>query len=339
MARFISLKNRIFTLDIEKWREMRKKGRYFRYCFKPAGDDRNALARSIDFYGPLAAVLLVTGALAAGCGGVRFSTLAAALPVMALEVFTAFRLRKWFQFNASLHYRLWTASRQCQENIKKLGSVRKLEKLMVEILEKIDGFTEVKPSGGTGKKEKHPGGGIAVRALLHGEPVAVGCLLPDSDKGLISSESVLKFREEMTGSGVRAGILAAAGFFTGEARRAALEDRKNRRIALLDLYRLVELARETGHRVFPSLPGEQPAGGEKSAGDYRELFRKALSREKSKSYLFAAGIILAMCCMTMSTGGISPGYVIFGAVNLALSLYCLLSNRESDLLGPVRPRE
>jgi len=338
VARFISLRNKIFVLDIEKWRELRKRGRYLRYCVKPVRDDRNSLARTIDFYGPLAAVLLVTGAVAAGYGGFRPGTLAVALPLMALEVLIAFRLRKWFQSNASLHYRLWTAGRQCQENIKKTGPAG-LEKLMVEILEKIDGFTEVKTTGGHGKKGKHPGGGISVRALLHGEPVAVACVPPDLDKGLVSPESVIKFREEMKNSGFSAGILAAAGFFTGEARRAALEERKNIRIALLDLYRLVELARETGHRVFPSLPGEQREGGKKNAGAYRGLFRKALAREKSRGYLYAAGIMLAMICITGSGGGIGTGYVLFGVVNLALSLYCLLSNRESDLLGPVRPRK
>lgn len=337
MARFISLKDRVFILDIDKWREMRKRGRYLRYCIKPVRDERNSLARNIDFYGPLAAVLLVTGAVAAGYGGVRPGSLAAALPLMALEIFIAFRLRKWFRANARLHYRLWTAGRQCQENIKKMGSARRLEKLMVEILEKIDGFSELKPAGGKGRKEK-PEGGIAVRALLQGEPVAVACLLPDSDNSLVSPECVLKFREEMINNGFRKGIIAAAGFFSGEARRAALEDRKNSRIVLLDLYRLVDLARETGHRVFPALPGDQPGEAAKNTGAYRGLFRKALSRDKANGYLYAAGTILAMYCTAGDAGGMIPFYAVFGAVNLGLSLYCILSNRESELLRPAQEK-
>ncbi len=336
MARIFSLNRRIFRLDVENWREMRRRGRYLRYYLKPLQDDRNSLARNIDFYGPLAAVLMVTWAAAASWTGSRPGLLAVALPLTALEVFLAFRLRRVFRDNAAVHDRLWRAGRQCQERIKKIGSVRKLEKLVVEILEKIDGFTDAHIVGGTARNEKISFTGIGVRALYQGEPVAVGCLLPDAGGSPVPAEKVLKFRQEMQNLDFRRGILVAAGTFSGEARRVALEKGRERRIALVDLYRLVELARLTGHQVFPAAAGDPGTGSDAGADVRRRLLRNALSRDKARGYLYAAVIMLVMCWLTRGADLYGPGYIAFGALNLALSLYCRVSNREDDLLGPVR---
>ncbi|MCL6610645.1 MAG: restriction endonuclease [Peptococcaceae bacterium] len=338
MARVFSLKKRIFSLDIEKWREMRRKGKYLRYYIKPVKDGRNALARSIDFYGPLAAVLLATWVLAGIYAGGLLKALAVSLPLMAVEVYAAFRIRKIFRENAAVHARLWRAGRQCQERIRNIGSARELEKLVVEILEKIDGFTDVHLAGTGGRKEKSRGGSVAARALLNGVPVAVGCLPPAPDGGQVTADRVLKFREEVKSLDYRVGILVSTGFFSGEARRAALEDRKRVRLILLDLYGLVELARESGHRIFPDAGPGRITAGEAGAGICRRLFRKALAREKARGYFYAACMIAVMYMMTRPTGVFGPGYIFFGAVNLVLSMYCLVSNNENDLLARAKTK-
>lgn len=331
MVRLFSLKKLIFKLDINTWRERRKKGSCLRYYLRPFQDDRNNLARNIDFYGPLAVILIVTLAAAAGYAGISFRALALALPLMALEVYAAFRIRREFRNKAAVHSRLWKAGRLCQERIKNIGGPGKLEDLVIEILEKIDGFSDVhavrEPD-----KERIVSGGMSVRALYRGVPLAVSCITPDAEGGLIPAERVLEFKEEMKRLEISQGVLVAAGSYTGEARRAALEG--GGKVILVDLYRLVELARQTGHGIFPAVPGEAQAGRGKISAGRKKLFRIALSREKARGYFLSAGVLLAVHYLTGPEEAFRPVYLAFGLVNLALSMYCLLSNREGDLLGP-----
>lgn len=336
MARFFSLNRRVFRLDINHWREMRRKGRYLRYYTSPLKDDRNTLARVIDFYGPLAAVLLVTWAAAWGYAGGLLKGAVLAAPAMALEVLAAFGIRKAFRDNAAVHERLWRAGRQCQERIKKAGSSRRLEKLVLEILSGLEGFTGVQIEGRGGRGPGRKNGVIAARALYRGAPLAVGYLPAGEGGGAFGAEKVSAFREEMKKIGINRGILVASGFFSAEAGRAALEGRRETRVALVDLYRLVELARATGHPVFPAAAGSPVTGGDRGDSRGRRMLRNALTREKARGYSYAAAVMLAMYCLARPGDFFGSGYLFFGAVNLALSVYCLVSNRESDLLGPSR---
>lgn len=334
MVKFFSLGRRIFRLDIERWREMRRKGRYLRYYLRPLRDDRNILARTVDFYGPLLAFILVTWAAAAWYSGNSYKTFVMAVPLTAAEIYAAFRLRRMLRENAAVHDRMWRAGRQCQERIKNIGGIEKLEKLVVEILEKVEGFSDVHTIKDLAENPNIQGGGISVRALYLGVPVAVGCLAGGGVEEPVAAEKVLKFKEETSSLGHRAGILVAAGVFSGEARRAAREGRK--RIALVDLYKLVELARETGHDIFPAATGDRAPAAASRAVMLHKLARIALSREKARSYFFSAGVVLGIYYLAGSEGVYTVVYMVFAAVNMALSIYCLLSNRESDLLGSGR---
>lgn len=337
MARFFSLNKRIFKLDINTWREIRNKGKYLRYYLKPVRDDRNSLARNIDFYSPLAAVLLVTLAAAAGYSGGAAKTLLLAVPVMALEVYLAFRLRSVFRNSAAVHNRLWNAGRLCRERIRDLVSTEKLENLVVEILEKLDGFSDVHAVREAVKEDRPGDSGIAVRALFRGAPLAVGCIMPDDEAGSIPAEKVLEFKNELKRLDIKGGVMVAAGSYSGEARRAALEGRD--KVILVDLFRLVELARQTGHSIFPGTDLETGEGGGNRPAGRQRLFRNALSREKAKGYFLSSGMLLAMHYLTGPAEALSAGYLAFGLVNMALSMYCLLSNRESDLPGPAGKRD
>lgn len=331
MVKFFRLGQRIFRLDIERWREMRIKGRYLRYYLRPLRDDRNTLARAVDFYGPLLVLILITWAAAAVYSDNSYRTFVIAVPLTAAEVLAAFRLRRKLRENAAVHDSMWRAGRQCQERIKNIGGIEQLEKLVAEILEKVEGFSDVHTIKDSAESPNIQGGGISVRALYLGVPVAVGCLAGDGVEEPVAAERVLKFKEETISLGHRAGILVAAGVFSGEARRAAREGRK--RIALVDLFKLVELARETGHDIFPAAPGDRAPAAAGRAVMLHKLVRIALSREKARSYFFSAGVMLGMYYLAGASGTNTAVYMAFAAVNMALSIYCLLSNRESDLLG------
>lgn len=331
MVKIFSLGKRIFRLDINSWREMRRKGRYLRYYVRPVKDDRNSLARNVDFYGPLLVALLATLAASALYAGSPLKALGLAAPIMALESLAAFRLRKVFRDKAAVHDIIWRAGMICQDRIKKIKDIKKLEELVVEILEKTECYTDVhavKESAAEGDAGKE---GIALRAACRGVPLAVGCMLPGGDESAVEAERVVRFREEMRRLDIRRGVIVASGAFSVEARRAATEGKS--KITLVDIYGLVDLARQAGHGIFPAVPGEAPAGAGSSHVRRRKLFRFALAREKTRGYLFSAGVLLALYCLNGATPVLSPLYLGMGLVNLGLSAYCVLSNRESQLPG------
>lgn len=331
MARLFSMGKRLFKLDMDKWRQKRNTGQYLRCYIKPVRDDRNSLAKNIDFYGLLLLVVLTTLALAVIYWGNQPGAYALAAPLALLEVYTAFRLRDFFIKRARIHSSLWVAGRRCLERIKAVGDVGNLEQLFIEILERINGFSDVHRIKLEENESREPGSPI--RALLMGVPVAVRCLVPEDNQNTIQEEQVVQFREELEKLDIRGGILVAAGVFSGEARRASLEGRKKTRITLVDSYRLVEMARLTGHQIFPAGAADISTGREPGTNKYRKLVRAALGREKAKGYMTAGGVMLSMYYLASLMDMLSAGYLLFGLINIALAAYCLLCNRESDLLG------
>jgi hypothetical protein len=312
---------------------MRRRGKYLRYYIKPVQDGRNTLARQVDFYGLLLAVLIVTYGLLLSYTGSHIRALFLALPLLAAETLLAFRLRRMLKDSAALHNRFWRVGRQCQERIKSTGSLKDLEKLVVEILGKLAGFTDVH----TVKERSEAGGpadsGIAARALYGGLPVAVSCVMPEGGgDNAVPAETVIKFADEIKNLGIKRGIMVAAATFSSEARRAALEGKN--KVTLVDLYRLVELARLTGHPVFPAPAGEAESGRAASSFKYKKLIRYALGKEKTRGYLLSAGLIFVLYFKARAEGAFGSYYLALGMLNLALSIYCLVSNREGDLLSP-----
>ncbi len=314
---------------------MRRKGKYLRYYVKPVRDDRNGLARSIDFYGPLLLVMFATLMAVLAYAGVCAKALVLAAPILALEACFAFWLRKLLRQNAAAHHRAWEAGRICRERIINIGGVEKLTDIVVKILERLDGFSNVQAVNNIPEKNAAGEAGAA-RALYRGVPVAVGCLLPKEGEGAVSAGRVLEFKEEIKRMGMGEGILVAAGVFSGEAGRAAREG--GNRVFLVDLHRLVDLARQTGHEIFPPAPGGRDpvsAGGKQRN---RRFFWNALSREKARGYFFCAVLLLSIQHLSGAEMVLKQGYQTFGLINLTLSLYCILSNREGGLPGTAGKR-
>lgn len=336
MPKYYSTGKRLFKLNLARWRGKSLSGKYIRYYIKPAVDGRNALARNIDFYGPLALLLLATYALVAGYTGSYLLALILGIPVMAGEIFIALRLRKVFQNNTIMHNRLWTAGRKCQEDIGRITDIEEFSKLVIEILGKVPGLTDVHTVKDRGKKGQQLGIDIAARALCQGVPIAIGCLNADSDNSKLNAAGIFQFKDEMKNLNIREGILVAADNFSVEARRAAQEGKN--KIVLVDQYKLVELARLTGHPVFPTA-SDPDSGMEKKSPLYKSLIRHAFVREKAKGYFFAGGIMLLLYYIAQVADFFNTGYLLFGVLNLGLSLYCLLSNREKDFFYPVEKEE
>lgn len=330
MLRQYSRGKRILASGLDKLREIRVRGRYMRYYIRPAQSAGNPVARNIDFYGLLLAASAVIFLISSSLAGSPLRGLFLTAPLMAPVAYTAFRIRKALENEAAVHGRVWKAGRICRERIKNISAVDRLNGLVVEILEKIPEYSGVHIVNERSGQEGDKSMSLAVRAMHRGVPVAVGCVIPDDADKPVTYEKIACLLKEIKKLDTKGVILAATGQFSGEARRAALELKKN--LTLVDLYRLVDLARATGHEIFPPVSSE--GGPEKEIGlfRYKKLKRFALERGKAKSYLYSAGLILAMYYTAGESGIFSAGYLFFAALNLFLSAYCIVGNREKDLL-------
>lgn len=324
MKKYYSQGKRFFSLSIEKWKDLRARGKYLRYYIKPSASHRNSLARNIDFYGLMLVLLLAAFATLTAHTGSAFRGLLLSVPLMTAGLFIAFKIRNILEKAEIDHQRLWMAGRQCQERIKSIAASGGMNMLVVEILEKMPGFSDVHII--KDRPDENNTSGTAVRALYRGSPVAVVSI--DGEGDSISVEKVLQFKQEIKKLDIPAGIMVAPGTFSGQVRRAALEGKKN--ITLVDLYRLVDLARISGHSIFPLLP-EVKSNESMISQSYRKLFRSALERAKAKSYFLSAGLMIAMYFTSLSLDYWGSAYLLFGVINLGLAIYCIVSNRERDL--------
>jgi hypothetical protein len=318
-------------IDLKKLRAMRAKGRYLRYYVRPAGNGRNTLAKNIDFYGLTAAAAVIACFILAGYTGSPARALLYTIFIMMPVVWLAARIKKAAERERVTHFMLWRAGRLCQQRIKDLGSGEKLQGLLLEILEKMPAFSDVHLL--KGNEDCSPQAvSMDLRALRQGAPLLVGSIMPGPDEDKVPAEKVSVFMAEIARLNMKEGILVAAGTFSNEARRTAREGGK--KVALVDIYRLVELSRMAGHSIFPAQscpePGDQ--AGRRQI-QRRKLLRNAFSRDKARGYLLSSAMMIALYCTLAPPGLPGAVYLFFGAANLTLALYCFISNRETDLLG------
>lgn len=321
---------RFYIINLEKLQEIRRRGRYIKYYVKPVKNGRNTLAKNIDFYGFMAAALVIIFFIMAEYTKNPSSALLYTIFVMVPGYFLALAIKKALDSEDIAHKKMWRSGRLCQERIRELGSEEKLAVLMVEILEKLPGFSDVHLLR-ENKERNEPGISMDLRALRQGTPVLVGCVMPGEGEDQTAADKLSVFVREMERLNMKEGILVAAGKFSDEARRAAREGKK--RIALVDLYRLVDLARLTGHDIFPAVLPDSGARNGKRNIIYRRLFRNAFTRKKARGYFLSAAVMTVLYYTVAAPGLTGVVYIIFGALNLSLALYCIASNRETDLLG------
>lgn len=326
---------RLFDIGLSRFREIRARGRYMRYYVRPARPE-SSLAKNIDFYGLLLAASIIVFTISAHFAGSLSKGLLMAVTMMLPVAYMAFKIRKAMEEEAAVHGKMWRAGRICRERIRNISAIDGLNTLVAEILEKIPGYSGVHVLNDSPGKKGDNSVSIAVTALHEGGPVVVGCVIPDDGDSPVPPEKIACILEKIKSPDIKGGILATSGTFSGEARRAALELKKS--VTLADLYRIVDLARETGHEIFPVGGYGGIAEKDKSTFRHKKLIRFALEREKAKKYLYSAGLLLAMYYIAGGADAFSAGYPAFAAINLLLAVYCIISNREKDLLGAAGKR-
>jgi hypothetical protein len=301
-----------------------------RYYIKPDEDGRNQLARRIDFYGTLIAAMLLTVVFIQGAVGSPLRTLLYALPLWVLEIIAAYVIKARKERIYALHSRIWLAGKESLAKIQSMTKPAQFTELVRQIMCGLPYCRDVHAVQ-AGEPERRD---ISLRAVCNGIPVVINADLPGGDMKETGPEQVMLFIEEMEKSKLCTGILISAGEFSEEARRVALEAGKGYAIRLVNVVKLVELARQAGHDIF-SVVGSRPERVKAASGhiNRKRIIIGALSgRRKSISYLTAA-VIMASLYLAFNMGPYNSMYLASALFNLALALYCLRAAGEKELLA------
>ncbi|KJS16214.1 MAG: hypothetical protein VR69_09995 [Peptococcaceae bacterium BRH_c4b] len=320
---------RLFSLELDGWRKKRRTGRLMRYYIKPADDGRNRLARRIDFYGTLMVTMLLTLLFIQGAVGNPVKALIYALPLWAVEVIIANVIKTRKKNIYILHRRIWLAGKEALAKIQGMTSPDQFTELVRQIMCGLPYCSDVHAVRAEDLERRD----ISLRAVCNGIPVVINTDLPGGDSKETGPEQVLSFIGEIERSGLRSGIMISTGEFSEEAGSVALETGKGYAIRLVNVVKLVELARQAGHEIF-SVEGSKPEQMKVAPGhlNRKRMFREALSgRKKGISYL-TASVIMAALYLAFNMGSYNTMYLAFALFNLALALYCLWTAGEKELL-------
>lgn len=338
MTKLYRFGERFFRLDLAAWRDQRRSGKLLRYYVKPLNDSRNRMARWIDFYGTLMLAMLATFLIMYSAFGEPQRAVVTSLPLFAMEIYLAFRIKAQRKNAYLLHKKIWQAGTSALEKIQCMESREDFAKLVGDIFKGLPYFTDVHIV-----RDQNDGAeNIPLRAVCNGVPVAVGCEVGNNKENEIGTEQVSLFIKAMERAKLNSGVLVAGGTFSEEARQVALQASKRFTIRLIDAIKLVELARQTGHGIFPAEGINQIEPDKHTRYTRQKVLASAvIGRARGKGYLTASVIMFAIYLLFKPINPFSSFYLVFAGLNLALALYCLWTAREQELLAPletIRPR-
>lgn len=339
MSNLYRLGKRIFSLNLSHWRERRLSGRLMRYYVKPAEDNRNHLARWIDFYGMLLVAVMLTFMVMYAAMEQPLRALLYSLPFWALEIAALLNIKAKKRNSYILHKKIWMAGRDALASIQGIKTRDDFSILVSQIFNKLFFCKDVHVA----KRNDGENSGVSLRAVCNGVSVVISCDVPEGDKKETGPERVAEFVEEMKTAGLNGGVLVSSGDFSEEAKAVAADAGRIYIIRLVNSVKLVELARQAGHEIF-SLEDVDQLKISDHAGynNSRRMLKAAVgNRKRGFGYLSTSLILFAMYLTLNIPGSFNAFYLAFAFINMGLYLYCVRTAGERELLAPLesmRPR-
>ncbi|OAT85513.1 restriction endonuclease [Desulfotomaculum copahuensis] len=322
----VQFPGRLLKLALASWQKRRRAGELKRYYVKPRADQRNIMARRLDFYGTLLLLWLILLVFLAAIRPLP-TALAAASAISLFAGWLAGKMQKKRLLLERHYQQVWTAASRFREKLKQAGSREELAALVFPLLKTLPRFEEV-----TDKKK-----GAASpfsRARYLGIPVSVHYLpAGETPAGSAAVQSLLA---TLPAGKTNNAIFAAAGEFTPDAVRLVNSVKSRFNIALLDERQLVALAgraRQLEGRAKAETQVATPDGteytGQAFAGWKQVFFRP----RKSRGYLFTGALLLAAYAWLARFTPYAGLYLAFGLVNLVLAVACLAVGRMETAPG------
>lgn len=305
---------------LQSWQKRKHRKKLMLYHLKPRSDNRNQVARTLDFLaGVLIFWLLVLTTLVAIMPVVP--ALFASLFLAAVVGVAGRRLHKGRKRRQLQHHRMWAVGQKCRLEIENLKTREELAIFVGSLLTRLPQFEDVRVN---------PKGKITIYARYRGSPVAVQCLLPASSRDKTKEEEqalnavlIQQLSIEVAEQGCKNALIVAVGEVPSAIRWLIGRLRENCRVALLTGEKLVELA----------LQARQQAGGEERYEDVRQpekygapgMKEVVLGRKKGLTYLIAVFVLGTFYLISKPAGLLGNVYLIFMTVNFMLALMCFAS--------------
>jgi len=318
---------RFLKLDFSSWKERKLKGTYLRYYIQNPEDDRNILARWLDFL----AIIFVTWALSFILLAEITRTSKALLlsPVLLVVGLTVTDIIKRKQLRKKL-----------------LNTRRELAKeSYLEELGRMENGEFVNFSTGLLKKygirfdhddiPKRSDGEVLAGTFEQG-PVGI---IFFTREGSATPAAVEELVDKFFAGNYTAGIIVAREKKSSELEQAVKLYREKMHIELLDQNRLAILAAHLEHATSSSLAEDFSQLKQHQEKSKRQLLRKELigSRQKTKGYAFSAVLLFVSFAFWPSSTALSLIYLLFGLVNTALAATSFIMERQKTRAQLLKP--
>lgn len=334
---FFSFKGRIFSLSFFNLQKLRRKGALARYYRKPKDDARSNLGKKVDGIIRLLLVWAVSFLVLANITGQPVLALAISLPLLILQAFVLKWLREKRESQRMLQQSMWLSGQKFIDKLLKMDPEKEYKPFIRDILAGLPGFQEVRLQS----EEGGPAGGkqgLDLVGTYKEKPVAVRCLLREADKKTGPGD-IRSFAGALQLGGYSNGLLITSGDFDEGVLPAVREaERKNVRIKLVNRYKLMDLARQSGAGPFQS---EEASQARPKSADEKKTVRDALrdlvfgSRKKARGYFIYGLFLFAGYFLLKGSTLLSMVYLFFGALNFllaAVTLYLCQNIEEMDPL-------
>ncbi|MQL51022.1 hypothetical protein GFC01_01805 [Desulfofundulus thermobenzoicus] len=306
------------------WEKRRRRRELLRFHIKPPGDERNPIARWLDFYGTLMIFWLVCLVFLASLWpppeALTVSlAISAGLGLLGRKAYRE-RLKR-----EKLYRQLRETGERYREELQKPQTGAELAALLLPVFKKLPGF-ELKQKR---QEKKGAGGGpeAVVLAVYHGKPVMI--LFIPAGRSPAGKDVITAMAQTMDERGFDHALLITPGEFTPEAvHLAAALKKKGRRLALIPGRELIYLAAQAQR-------GKPPGTGEQRHITLRQPLQRlkmvSLDRRKVRPYLAAGSFLLIARFFLGVNHPLAGLYLVLGAANLVLAVCSLLfTEREPE---------
>lgn len=318
---------RFLELGIGPWKERRLKGTYLRYYIENPDDERNILARWLDFIGVIFVTWALSFILLAGITKTQKALLLSAALLVVGLVLTDMVKRRQLK-KRLLHTRRKLAGESYLEKISNMENSEFYD--FATNLFKRYGIKISSDQMTTGSKDE------ALAATFEQRPVWIKFF--NGEMSTIPA-AVEKFLDNLTEENYTAGLVVTREKASSELKQVIVPYRNKMHIELLDKNRMAKLAAYLDHPSSSSLAEEFSQLKQHQEKSKRKLLLRELlgTRQKTEGYALSAGLLFVLFAFWQTSTALSLVYLLFAMINTTLAATSFIMQRQKTRAQLLKP--
>ena len=337
---YFNFKGRNFKLSFLKWHERLRRGAPLRYFLKPKEDNRTPFGKRDDGLGGILLIWLASFLLLASFTGRPAAALALSLPLLVIEALVLKKYRALRERRRRLEQRYWLAGQKFMGDILKMDPQQEFYPYVHDILAGLPGFQEVRLKPNKEQEGGKNNQGADLEGVYKGLRVVVRCVLQKGEQKTVADDLRTFARELHLGEYQHGLYLTTGEFDAGVFSVVKGAARKGIQIKLVNRYRLMDLARQAGSRVFqeeePALGTQAMSGWGKRAAVLTAIRDSAFgSRKRAKSYFLYGLLLLLGSFFLKGSTALGLIYLFFAVLNFVFGASSLYFGRPLEEIDPL----